>query len=148
MCGVLHDIGRLLFVKMDAERFERFYDAGQSVIDLDKETQWFGADHQQVGQALAQKWNFPPKFATAIAHHHFPEKASDFSTLVAAIHIADLSCHALHLGQSGNQFVLHFSPSTWQSLELNKEVYERVLRRALDEIRETESMIRSISQVK
>jgi len=145
MCGVLHDIGRLLFVKMDPERYERFYDGGQSVTDLEKETQWFGADHQQIGHALAQKWNFPPRFATAIAYHHLPDQTSDSTALVAAIHIADLTCHALDLGQSGNQFISYFSPSAWKNLELNEEVYEKAVRLALDEIRETETMIRAIS---
>jgi len=145
MCGVLHDIGRLLFVRMDVARYERFYDAGQSAIDLDKETQWFGADHQQIGQALADKWNFPPKIATCIAHHHYPEESSDSSPMLAAIHIADLTCHALNLGKSGNEFVTHFSPETWQCLELDKETYKKRLRMAASEIRETEAMIRSFS---
>ncbi len=42
MCGVLHDIGRLLFVKIDPGRYSRFYDKGESVVDLEKEAEWFG----------------------------------------------------------------------------------------------------------
>jgi putative nucleotidyltransferase with HDIG domain len=144
MCGVLHDIGRLLFVKMDADRYARFYDGGSSVIDLAKETQWFGANHQEMGQVLAQKWNFPASFATAIAYHHNPEDAPQSPKLVAAIHIADISCHALHLGRSGNEYVSSFSPPAWKNLALTSQTFEARLRRSLVEIGETESMIRNI----
>ncbi len=145
MCGVLHDIGRLLFVKMDPERYERFYDAGQSVIDLDKEIEWFGADHQKIGEALATKWNFPRRFVAAIASHHHPEQATNSSALVASIHVADLTCHALNLGQSGNHFVSNFSPESWSMLKLTEESYEKAIRTALVEIRETETLIRTFT---
>lgn len=144
MCGVLHDIGRLLFAKTSPERYERFCDDGQSVIDLDKEAQWFGADHQRLGQALAQKWNFPAKFVNAIGFHHSPDDAPDFSALLAAIHIADITCHGLNLGRSGNQFVSSFSPASWEKLGLNEDKFENAVRKALREIEETESVIRSI----
>lgn len=144
MCGVLHDIGRLLFVKMDIERYSRFYNDGTSVIDLDKEAQWFGKNHQQVGQELAQKWHFPTSFSTAIAYHHNPDDAPTSQALVAAIHIADLSCHALNLGRSGNQYVSSFSPSAWHLLGLGRESYKKNLERAFKEINETESMINNM----
>ena len=130
---------------MDTGRYARFYNSCKSVVDLDREIQCFGSDHQQIGQLLAQKWNFPDKFATAIAHHHTPDEATESPRLVAAIHIADVSCHALNLGHSGNQYVVHFSPAAWHNLELRKESYEKVVRRALNEISETEAMIRNIN---
>ncbi|MCD6250105.1 MAG: HDOD domain-containing protein [candidate division Zixibacteria bacterium] len=144
MCGVLHDIGRLLFVKIDSGRFARFCGDGESIVDLDKETQWFGANHQQLGQALAQKWNFPDRFATTIAHHHTPDDATEAPRLVAAIHIADVSSHALNLGFGGSPYVTHFSPTAWHKLELDSETYEKIVRRALSEIDETEAMIHGI----
>lgn len=144
MCGVLHDIGRLLFIRMDAAKYVRFYDDGKSVVDLDKETQWFGADHQQTGQILAQKWNFPDTFATSIAYHHHPDKASSGLLLVSAIHVADLICHALNLGRSGNEYVSLFSPPAWNKLGLDCEKLETAVRDAMKEIRETESMIRDM----
>jgi len=144
MCGVLHDIGRLLFVKMDASKYVRFYDDGKSVTDLEKEAQWFGADHQQTGQILAQKWNLPDSFTTAIAYHHYPEKAQDCHLLVAAVHIADIICHALGLGRSGNEYISQFSPAAWHRLGLDSEQLEISVRQALDEITDTESMIRDI----
>lgn len=143
ICGVLHDIGRLLFAKMDPERYARFFDSCSSFADLDNETRWFGVDHQKLGYMLAQKWNFPAKIATAIAYHHTPDESPESPPLIAAIHIANVTCHALNLGHSGSEYVAHFSPSAWQLLNLDKGCYEQVLRRSLDEIGETEAMIRN-----
>ena len=144
MCGVLHDIGRLLFVKSDPERYKRFCSDGESVISLEKEEQWFGADHQKLGQALAQKWNFPSKFAATIAHHHTPDDATESPRLVAAIHVADVTSHALNLGLGDNPYVERFSPTAWHTLELDEESFERIVRKALNEVQETEAMIRGI----
>lgn len=146
VCGVMHDIGRLLLLKMDPEKYVRFYDDGESVSDLEKEASWFGSDHQAAGQILAQKWNFPVSFVTAIAHHHDPVQAHNDQLLVSAIHIADIICHAFNLGRSGNEFVSMFSRSAWQILEIDSELLEQITRQSLEEIQATTVMIKGISR--
>ncbi|MFQ5453694.1 MAG: HDOD domain-containing protein, partial [Candidatus Zixiibacteriota bacterium] len=110
LCGVLHDIGRLVFIKMDQYKFLGFYNEGKVVTDLEKETEWFGIDHQKLGELLAKKWNFPDSFTVAIANHHTPESVDNHTFLVSAVSIADLICHGMNIGNSGNNYVSTFSP--------------------------------------
>ena len=145
VCGVMHDIGRLLLMRIDPDKYVSFYDKGESVSVLEKESSWFGADHQYAGQLLAQKWNFPNSFISAISHHHDPDQSESNQLLVSAIHIADLICHALNLGRSGNEFVSMFSQSAWQRMEIDSKLLGRIIREALEKIKATMIMIKAFS---
>ncbi len=144
MCGILHDIGRLIFIRVDADRYARFYDEGDSVTDLKKEAEWFGLDHQQVAEKLAECWNFPRSLTAAIGNHHTPDVVSDFKLLVSAVHIADVLCHALGIGTSGNVFVADFSPAAYRLLELNEATLDQAISHAVEKIDRTRSFIREI----
>jgi len=146
VCGVMHDIGRLLLMRMDTDKYVRFYDKGESVADLEKEASWFGTDHQKAGQILAQKWNFPSSFVAAIAYHHQPDQApTSNKLLVSAIHIADIICQAFNLGRSGNEFASMFSESAWKILKLNPDNLKQIIYRALEEIQSTKAMIQGVT---
>lgn len=145
MGGILHDIGRLVLIKIDPRKYLSFYDDGRSTTDLEKEARWFGADHQKTGEMLAQKWNFPDSLTATIAHHHTPDEATEHGLLVSAVSIADLICHAANIGGSGNTYVSHFSPNAWKRLNLGFEELDQVIRKALDEIGQTEALLCEIS---
>lgn len=145
ICGILHDIGRLVFLKLDADRYTAFYDQGHSVTDLDKEQKWFGLDHQQIGAELGRKWNFPEDFVLTIGNHHTPEKYAEESELVASVHLADIICHALDVGASGNKYVYSFSPEAWKNLELNRSQLKEIVVGALAEIEKTKKLLQNFS---
>lgn len=134
MGGILHDIGRLIFIKMDPNRFMSFYAESGRVTDLDAEADFFGIDHQKLGVVLAEKWNFPESISTAIAYHHQPDQIDRHVLLASAVHIADVLCHALDIGNSCSPYVHKFSPAAWHKLELGSIELEAIIRRALDEI--------------
>jgi HD-like signal output (HDOD) protein len=144
MCGILHDIGRLIFIRVDADRYTKFYDEGDSVTDLKKEAEWFGMDHQQVAEKLAECWNFPPSLTTAIGHHHTPDLSGEYGLLSSAVHVADVLCHALGIGTSGNIYVADFSPSAYRKLELDPSILDQAIVHAVEKIDRTRSFIREI----
>lgn len=139
--GILHDIGRLIFVRLDPAGFIDFYSRKNKAIDLTTELKHWQIDHQKLGEILAQKWNFPPSISTAIANHHTPDEIADHKLLVSAVHIADILCHALAIGDSGNFFVLYYSPTAWRNLELTMAELESALRNSLDEIENSKHML-------
>lgn len=134
MCGISHDIGRLIYLKFDPEKYFAFFDKGESVTDLDKEKKWFGFDHQEVGGALGRKWNFPSSFVVTIENHHTPEKAPDYKLLVSAVNIADIFCHAINIGDSGNKFISSFNPASWKILEVKMDDLKSIINNAVIEI--------------
>ena len=141
MCGILHDIGRLLFVNLDSEKYLAFYNKGESVIDLDKEKKWFGMNHQEVGSALGRKWNFPDAFIDVIENHHHPQKSKDNKKLLSAVNIGDIISHAMNVGNSGSAYVTDFTPETWEILNISYDKLKEIIIKALDEIEQTKTFL-------
>jgi len=57
-------------------------------------------DHQEIGNFLILRWNFPLELCDAILHHHKPSQAKqDNKILSAIIHFADYMTYKLNLGQ-------------------------------------------------
>jgi len=142
MCGILHDIGRLVFARMDPQLFAWFYFGREMISGLDEETEHFGINHQDLGKTLAQKWNFPASITTTIANHHTPLDATESRLQVAAVNIANLLCHAMNVGSSGNKYVTDFYPEVWNLLGLSVRDLEPILHKSLDEIEKSEELFR------
>ena len=55
-------------------------------------------NHSEVGQFIAERWNFGPDLIAMIRGHHQLNAAHSEITPVTLIHAADLMAHALGLG--------------------------------------------------
>jgi HD-like signal output (HDOD) protein len=139
--GILHDIGRLIFVRMNPAKFVEVYGKQDKAIDLTTEQRYWRLNHQKTGEILANKWNFPASISTAIAYHHNPDDAYEYGRLVSAVHIADIMCHAMNIGDSGNSFVFNYSPQAWQQLGLTMDELKMVLNKSLDEIENSRHLL-------
>jgi HD-like signal output (HDOD) protein len=146
MCGILHDIGRLVYVKRDPRLFVWFYFERAMVSGLEEEKEHFGINHQDVGETVAKLWNFPESISTVIATHHTPESCpKDYYHLVSAVNIADILCHAMRIGHSGQFYISDFFPETWSALKLDMATLRVVLEKALDAIDKSEALLGEFS---
>jgi len=104
LAGLMHDIGKLLLLQRDDEEYEKVTKlVSQQPYDFCKaEEDIFAFNHCELGQLMAEKWNFPAEIRTVIREHHrpwkeLPQKRTNTS-LVAIVKLADLLSHALGLG--------------------------------------------------
>lgn len=74
IAGLLHDIGRLIILIASDPQFRSFIDdmAGCDLDQTEKEMNFFGIDHCQVGKKICEKWRFSDALQTAILRHHTP----------------------------------------------------------------------------
>ena len=109
MCGVsaemayivaiLHDMGQLCFQLLDTEKFQDVY--RRSALDgklLEREREAFGVDHAEIGAALAQHWELPDEFVSAIRTHH--DDTIVTGKLQAVINLAESLTRALDIPAS------------------------------------------------
>jgi HD-like signal output (HDOD) protein len=72
LAGMIHDIGLLIALQTWPEKLraacEQARTSGRRFIDVENEI--LGVNHQQLGQALCEKWNFPRSCALVAGHHH------------------------------------------------------------------------------
>lgn len=117
--GLLHDIGKLVMNISFPDDYEQVI-AHCSGADCDTtvaEREIIGKDHSWVGYEMAKRWKFPLFIQQAIRDHHAP-KQEPLSDLV---HVANVLCHALDIGNSGYDAMPSLSREAWDRLGLEWE---------------------------
>tara|TARA_B100001059_G_scaffold232700_1_gene271072 strand:+ start:627 stop:1520 length:894 start_codon:yes stop_codon:yes gene_type:complete len=97
LAGLLHDIGFLVELQHDSERFTSMMeqivmdDDGAPMVDLlELERATFRTDHQEIGAVLCEQWKFPRSLVSATAHHHDPSVLDGDESLVPwFVHLGD-----------------------------------------------------------
>ncbi|MEQ9616694.1 MAG: HDOD domain-containing protein [Phycisphaerales bacterium] len=96
LAGLMHDIGIIVEMQADRDALTSTVSAvagadgvpTRDMLELEREN--FGADHQQFGQALCEKWKFPRVFGLVAGSHHNPlEVDAEVRTLPLLVHVAD-----------------------------------------------------------
>ena len=98
LAGLIHDIGIMVEMQYDRssliDALDRC-DASASGVPttslLETEEAVFGANHQDFGKGLCEKWKFPAPFVAAAGFHHNPTEApSETKKIVYIVHAADV----------------------------------------------------------
>lgn len=93
VCGLLHDIGKIIFTTAHNEIMDKLVSISASKdISLHVIEQMVsGTSHEVLGSYIAKKWNFPDVIINSIRYHHEPELApSGFEKLSSLISLADM----------------------------------------------------------
>jgi putative nucleotidyltransferase with HDIG domain len=96
VCGLLHDLGKIVFSAMYPDLLDRIskLKTERNIPDKVYATLLAGINHPDIGSALAEKWNFPPSLIAAIRYHHAFESApAEYRDLAATVSLADLMIH-------------------------------------------------------
>ncbi|TAN74323.1 MAG: HDOD domain-containing protein [Gallionella sp.] len=122
IAGLLHDVGRLVVETCCPEKFNAVAACclADDISMLKAEQSVLGADHTQIGFEAARRWNFPVAIQQAIRDHHRPGEAS--GPLADIVHVANVLCHALDIGNAGYDHVPPLSAPAWQRLGLSWEM--------------------------
>lgn len=120
ICGLLHDIGRLVLVAEFEEAFSRVqaYRSEHDCHMLEAERAVFGLDHAAVGLQLAEHWKLPFALQKAISNHHAPQ-AGEEGGITGLLHVADVVVHALDLCKDENELVPDLNDRCWNALALH-----------------------------
>jgi putative nucleotidyltransferase with HDIG domain len=90
VCGLLHDIGKILMLRADVERFETLLEHRTENGMLEWEDKIYGFDHTEVGAYVANKWRLPDAVCSVIMHHHSPAKSTQSVVMANVVNAADL----------------------------------------------------------
>ncbi len=96
VCGLLHDLGKIVFSLMYPELLDRIQKIreARNLPDRVYDALMSGANHAEIGAELATKWNFPPALIATIRWHHSPDEApEEFRDLALTVSLADMLVH-------------------------------------------------------
>lgn len=113
LAGLMHDVGKLLFIQRQPEEYQKVLQRveQEGIPFHEAEALRFPFDHTEVGQLIAERWNFGPELATVIRHHHQPWEKLPGTATTSLIHLvkaADIFAHALGLGHTSRMRQLQF----------------------------------------
>jgi HD-like signal output (HDOD) protein len=104
LCGLLHDLGKVVFFKKAPMHYSFIFAQERNDKDPDisaTEMQYYGANHASLGSLLAEHWGFPPDLCTVIRKHH--STVDPNAPLVAAISLADTIVRQSGIGRDGDR---------------------------------------------
>jgi len=121
--GMLHDMGKIIFLNADPEftgRLSKFCEE-KFIPQVTFESIAAGMNHAEIGALIAGKWNFPQTLVAAIRCHHDPLSCPEENRpLVFSVYLADMFCGI----ESGNITYGHIEPEVlrWFSLTSARQV--------------------------
>ncbi len=99
--GFLHDMGISVMHRYLHSSFIQIHDliTVERLSLKEAELEILGMDHQEIGNFLLERWNFPIELCNAILSHHNPSTARQEDRLMATlIHFADYMTQKLKIG--------------------------------------------------
>ncbi len=116
VCGLLHEIGRLIVYQRlpEPSRAAVLLATRDNIPEFQAQRQVFGFDYYAVGAELARRWRLPQVIVSSIEFHEAPAGAGEFSLQAALVCIA----YQLH--------VMDFRDNAWLDKQLSEhaEVWE------------------------
>lgn len=89
-CGLLHDIGKLIFLNDDAAGYlKMLYEPDENKVLTAEESQ-YGFTHATVGAVAVREWGMPYEISYAILHHHTSSETSRQSVVAYLVDLANI----------------------------------------------------------
>ncbi len=84
--GLLHDIGRVVLLTLDKEKYLQIIDSDDLII---QELDYFGIHHPSIGAEFLRRAYLPESLVYAVRYHHTPSKAEKYKKMVSVVSFAE-----------------------------------------------------------
>lgn len=106
LAGLMHDIGIMVEMQYDRaslieviEQVGEDADGNPTAEMLEIEDSVYGANHEDYGKALCERWKFPKSFASVAGFHHDPMSApEEHRLLVTLVSVSDIVAASINFG--------------------------------------------------
>lgn len=149
LAGLIHDIGIIVEIQYDRHRIIEVLGrvkpdgAGEPAADmLEVEAEVFGANHQEFGLGLCEKWKFPKNFGLVCGYHHRPlELARDCRTMPTVIAVADRVAGSISTGFRLDLKELAVPADYLDELKLTAEQLQQIHEKLPEALQNVQSML-------
>jgi len=144
LAGLIHDIGIMVEMQFDRsnlidalDRCNADASGMPSVSLLETEEEIFGANHQDFGKGLCEKWKFPTPFVAAAGYHHNPTQApTEARKIVYIVHAADKIASMIDGGFKLDNPSTTIHQEVIEDLKLTEEIINDLVEKLVEAINE------------
>jgi putative nucleotidyltransferase with HDIG domain len=129
VAGLLHDLGKVV-TAVQLPQAKKALDVlvrTEDITYLEAEKRVLGFGHDRVNLWLGRHWNLPPNICEAIAYHHKPLSAQNYTQFACVVHVGNFLTRVFEYGNGGDDNVPYMLPHAMKLLKLNQRMLEQVL---------------------
>lgn len=143
MAGLLHDIGRLVLDRFLGREFDQAIQLSheRSCTLWEAEQEVLGYTHAEAGEVLGKQWNLPPVFQVVPRDHHRLVRFEE-DELTCIVLTANVLAHQCGFA-IGAPVDYEVPPEVQESLGIPAEQYEGIRQVALQEVTQTQGLLRA-----
>ncbi|MCX7875254.1 MAG: HDOD domain-containing protein [Melioribacteraceae bacterium] len=145
LSGVLHDIGKIIFLEYAGEDYKKVFELVKEKNCLIKEAEKeiLGITHEEVGKLLAEKWRIPESIQDVILFHDNCVKSntSNNNLLISIVHLSNILSHILELGYSGYDIIPKPNTLIWDTLKIKKGTLTELKEKFINDYTSTVKLI-------
>ena len=90
ICGLLHDIGKLMLLHVEPDKYSNILEITSEEEMLSWEVETFGYDHSEIAAIIARAWKLPDDIGRTILNHHNASSEGGFGIVAHLINLADI----------------------------------------------------------
>lgn len=141
--ALLKDVGKVILSQYVKDSFDEINAlvTEQNFTFKEAEKQVIGIDHAELGGMVAENWNFSPKLAEIIRHHHRPQESliSEFESSI--VYMADTICMMMGIGVGSDGLAYRFHRNVVESLDLTERDFQKIIAGFVEKLKQLETMI-------
>lgn len=144
--GLMHDIGKVVLDRFFAMEMAQVQEVLQQepMPFHQAEMKVLGIDHTLLGTWLLNNWKIPSAVCAAVRHHHqsfSKREGPDAQDLIVdLVHMSDVLCCRLEIGDSGNRVPVTFNNEHDQRISLDPAALENIIERGKEQIERDTSL--------
>ena len=144
--GLMHDIGKVVldrFFQIEMAKVQEVLQQ-EPMLFHEAEMKVMGIDHPLLGAWLLTNWKIPSTVCAAVRHHHqsfSKREGTDAQDLIVdMVHMADVLCCKLEIGDSGSRVTITFNDEHDQRISLEPAALEKIVERGKEQIEKDASL--------
>lgn len=143
LCGILHGIGKLLFMRMIPELYDKVitYSYENKVSTRETEIKIIGMHNSTAGRLLSEKWNLPDEIKDVIKYYNVGDIEGEYDQNVAIVHVASIVVDILELGKSGEFKQRFLNTNAFKKLNLQENFFTSNLPKIISEYNESAKLL-------
>jgi HD-like signal output (HDOD) protein len=142
LCGILHDIGLIVEMEADLEKFlcmiDQLQPDGASIIEIEQDL--FHTDHGEIGYILAREWRIPDTIAEAIRDHHQNNREIAPQSPTGILQMSEYILQQLSFPAIKEGLPLSLVPALAAHIQDNVEEYRVLAEDLPEELEKTQKM--------